>query len=365
MRRVLAMFFVYPIFFYGFILGNSENFSKIVKKVSPSLVRVRSWVAHAEPSPHFDMVGNATGTVISSDGYILTNAHLVTYQGSLKRFDRTEVLITGHKYVEAKVIGVDPENDLALLKVNAPALWLPIKTIELEKKPRKILGQMVVKGGFPGAVISNNLTFAHGFITNERAFFEDYSTPYYVLDLRISLGDSGGPVLNSKGRIIAISTLMFISDSMSLLVPAHIVNRVLPRLYKGDKRTGWLGINPSHCLNVEDVWRDDNLKKNTEEYLKKHKANLPNLSRGIIIMVFADQVVGDAKLLRIGDTITKINGKIPQDRQELVQWIAEQEPGSKIELAIVRNGKQMTLKLNVGEYKWKTPEVATRPSGHF
>lgn len=224
---------------------------------------------------------------------------------------------------------------------------------------------MIIKSGFPDVVISKNPTFAHGFITNERAFFEDLSTPYYVLDFRISQGDSGGPVLNSKGRVIAVSAMQFTTDSMSQLVPTYIVNRVLPRLYKGDKRTGWLGINPSHCMDIEDIHRDDDVKKVAVENLKKYKVNLPNLpQQGIIIMAFADQTVGDAKLLRIGDIIIKVNGKIPQDKRELVQWIAEQEPGSEVELAIVRDSQPLVFKLKAGEFKWRVVEKEANPSGH-
>lgn len=344
--------------------GRDGDFSKIIKEVIPSLVLVRSQKAHNQPSPHVDVV-TGTGMIISNDGYIFTNAHVVTYQDSFVRFNKTEVLLYKGKYIEAKVIGVDPENDLALLKIDTPPQWLPLKAVKLEKDPKQISGKMVVKGGFPVVVVSENPTFAHGFITNERTFLEDYSTPYYILDFRVSKGDSGGPVLNSKGRIIAISSKIFITnESVSLLVPAYIVNRVLPKLYKGDKRTGWLGVNPSHCLDIEDALRDDDLKEKTAENLKKYGVSLSSLLQGIVIMAFADQTVGDAKLLRIGDTITKVNGKIPQDKREFVQWIAEQEPGSEVELAIVRGNQPLVLKLKVGEFKWRVIIEEARLSDH-
>lgn len=89
------------------IVYGHDDFSKIIKKITPSLVMVRSQVAHNQPSPHFDIV-SGTGMIVSKDGYILTNAHLVTHQQSFERFNKTEVLLYQREYIETKVVGVDP-----------------------------------------------------------------------------------------------------------------------------------------------------------------------------------------------------------------------------------------------------------------
>jgi S1-C subfamily serine protease len=123
-------------------------------------------------------------------------------------------------------------------------------------------------------------------------------------------------------------------------------------------RTGWLGFAPGNCINISDLKQDDLLLERAKEYLKKNNAEMPNIEKvqaGAMIVWIDDLKAGDARLLHIGDIVTHMNGQEPQDKRELIQWIAETEPDSEILLRIVRQGTPMFMHLKVAEFKWDDP----------
>jgi S1-C subfamily serine protease len=299
-----------------------------------------------------------TGIIVDKRGYILTNAHVVVIKGTAV----IQALIPKRKYLEAKIVGVDRENDLALLKVDVPPSW-DLRPVKWFRGPIKA-GMEVMKAGYPSAIISADVpAVARGIISsNARAFVGERSTPFGVTDTQTSSGDSGGPFFNKKGEVVGTQALVSFSKTMPIgiahFTPSGIILRTLPRLFRGNVRTGWLGFVPANCINISDLKQDDLLLERAKEFLKKNNAEMPNIEKvqaGAMIVWIDDLKAGDARLLHIGDIVTHMNGQEPQDKRELIQWIAETEPDSEILLRIVRQGTPMFMHLKVAEFKWDDP----------
>lgn len=331
-----------------------SDFSSAIQKVTPSLVLINLLEKHNNRVPRVDIMQSGTGIIVSSDGFILTNAHVVLKRQKQK-FEMVEVLINQERYIPAKIVGVDREKDLAVIKVDARLLSEKLIPVKFGRADHMVVGQMIWKAGFSGTVNSERPTFGHGFITNVRVFNGNYSAPFGAVDAHISGGDSGGPIFNIFGEVEGLSTA--VDDGIGFFIPAEIILITLPRLYLGDVRTGWLGISPMNCLDMQSAGRDDRLRTRAAEFLKEKNIILPDLRRGIVLMHIEDSAAGDAHLFRMGDAIIRVNQKIPRDKYEFIQWIAETEPGSEVLLQIVRDDKSMFLRLKVGEYNWPLSDM--------
>lgn len=350
----------------------ADDFSSAIRRVEPSLVVVRSLVYREEPSgkssqelpvqpsvpaKHLEVSGGGTGIIVDKRGYILTNAHMV-----IKGASTIQVLVLKRKYLEAKIIGVDRENDLALLKVDAPPSWdlRPVKWF----RGQIGAGVEVMKAGYPAAIISADIpAFARGIISsNARAFVGERSTPFGVTDTQTSDGDSGGPFFNKKGEVVGTQAFVSLSKTVPVgithFTPSGIILRTLPRLFRGNVRTSWLGFAPVNCINISDLKQDDFLLERAKTFLKQNNAEMSNIEEvqgGVVIMWIADPKAGDARLLHIGDIVTHMNGQAPQDKRELIQWIAETKPDSEILLRVIRQGSPLLMRPKVAEFKWNDP----------
>ncbi len=321
------------------------DFKAAIRRITPSAVYVRKFVFHNEPHPHLDMQGSGSGIIVSPDGYILTNEHVVRGAGQL------DVLVERKKYLRARIVGTDREKDLALIKVDAPTEFGKLMPARFTKA--STVGEWVMKAGFPGSVDSTDTpTFTLGVISHLRTFDdEDRSTPFGATDTQLGPGDSGGMLFNIGGEVVGVNRAVS-GGGITYYVPAEIILRALPRLYRGNIRTGWLGIVPSSCANMRDVHRDPYLLSNLQRFLASQNTILPSVSEGMLVVEIPDRQAGDANLLQVGDVITHVNGKVPRDTHELVQWIAETEPGDTVTFQLIRDGSRALLHLKVGEFRW-------------
>lgn len=343
------------------------DFGRAIRTIEPSLVHIRSFVIDDKADPQLSLpmrlsvVGTATGFIVDEDGHILTNAHVVG-----KGKEIIQALVLNRGYLDAKIVGVDREKEIALIKVSVSPSW-KLKPVKFSKRQLAI-NERVMKGGFPGAVwTSDTPTFARGIVSNTRAFLRDYSTPFCATDTQVNPGDSGGPVFNNRGEVVGVASFTSFRGSpvgVTHFVSSEIILRVLSRLYRGDVRAGWLGINPSGCVDSQSINLDGIQRERVRVFLDQHKIEMPDVERirGAIVMEFLDASVGDARLLRVGDLITHVDGRPPRDKWELIQWIAEAEPGSEITLQIVRGRAPMSIRLKVGEYKGPPASEETQPN---
>jgi serine protease Do len=290
--------------------------------------------------------GIGSGVIISSDGYIVTNNHVV--DGAM------EVRVTLHdrRSFAAKVIGTDKLTDLAVVKINATDL----PTIAWGDSTKLIPGQSVLAFGSPFGYFRDSVTRGIVSATNRsNPYTDDPRKPgdFIQTDAAINPGNSGGPLVNAHGQLVGINTFL-ISDTgnfsgAGFAIPTLTVHPVVESLIKnGVVHHGYLGVG------LNDV---------TPENAKFF--NLTGNSGALIASVTPNSPASRAGL-KEGDVVTAVNGNTVQTGSDLQAVVSEMAPGTTIDLNVERNGQSEKMNVTVGEYH-KDQEVAaasTDESGH-
>jgi len=330
------------------------GFADIVAKIKPAVVGVRVRVEEAtssdkaqhrslfppdSPFDHFfrqfgvpipddpaPKSGTALGSgfFVSSEGHIVTNNHLVA-NGS-----RFEVTIDSGKTFAAKVIGTDPQTDLALIKVSASTDF-PYVRLAAEA-PRT--GDWVLVVGNPfglGGTVTAGIVSARG-----RDIGAGPYDDFIQIDAPVNQGNSGGPTFNVRGEVIGVNTAIFSPSGGSIGVafdiPAETVKLVVAQLKdKGHVTRGWIGvqIQPVTPAIAEAIGL-----KSAEGALVAHlEPNSPAAKSGI----------------EAGDVITSVNGETVKDSRDLAKKIAALAPGTSTKLGIFRYGQDKIITVTLGE----------------
>jgi len=290
--------------------------------------------------------GIGSGVIISPDGYIVTNNHVV--DGAM------EVRVTLHdrRSFPAKVIGTDKLTDLAVVKINATDL----PTIAWGDSTKLIPGQSVLAIGNPFGQFQFSVT--RGIVSavdRSNPFRDDARKPggFIQTDAAINPGNSGGPLVNAHGQLVGINTFL-ISETgnfagAGFAIPTQTIHPVVDSLIKnGVVHHGYLGVG------LNDVTPD-----NAKFF------NLTGNTGALIASVTPDSPASRAGL-KEGDVVTAVNGHPVENGNDLQVIVSEDAPGSKIQLDVMRNGHPEQIDLTVGEYH-KNQEVAaaaTDESGH-
>jgi serine protease Do len=295
---------------------------------------------HGRRQPQIEH-GMGSGVVISPDGYIVTNNHVVDGAVDIR------VTTSNRRVLKAKLIGTDPLTDLAVLKVNAPDLASAPWGDSKEVRP----GQTVLAFGNPYGF---RFTVTRGIVSAVNRANPDPSNPskpgeFIQTDAAINPGNSGGPLVNARGEVVGINTFL-ISPSgtfsgMGFAIPTQIVRPTVETLIRNGKvRHGRMGIG------IADV---------TPENAKffGDKAALG----GVVTQVEADTPAAKAGL-QIGDVITEIDGHKVIDAGELQVMVGQKQPGTQIELTILRDGKTMTLPITLEELGGRNAEETSTSS---
>jgi serine protease Do len=290
--------------------------------------------------------GIGSGVIISPDGYIVTNNHVV--DGAM------EVRVTLHdrRTFPAKVIGTDKLTDLAVVKIDAKDL----PTIAWGDSTKLIPGQSVLAIGNPFGQFQFSVTRGIVSATNRsNPYSDDARKPgdFIQTDAAINPGNSGGPLVNAHGELVGINTFLISNtgafSGAGFAIPTITVHPVVESLIKnGVVHHGYLGVG------LNDVTPD-----NAKFF------NLTGNSGALIASVTADSPASRAGL-KEGDVVTAVNGRPVQTGSDLQVIVSEDAPGSKIQLEVMRNGHPEKVDLTVGEYH-KNQEVATAAkdeSGH-
>jgi serine protease Do len=290
--------------------------------------------------------GIGSGVIISPDGYIVTNNHVV--DGAME----VRVTLRDRRSFSAKVIGTDKLTDLAVVKIDAKDL----PAIAWGDSTKLIPGQSVLAIGNPFGQFQFSVT--RGIVSavgRSNPFRDDARKPggFIQTDAAINPGNSGGPLVNAHGELIGINTFL-ISDTgnfsgAGFAIPTQTVHPVVESLIKnGVVHHGYLGVG------LNDV---------TPENAKFF--NLTGSTGALIASVTPDSPASRAGL-KEGDVVTAVNGHPVENGGDLQVIVSEDAPGSKIQLDVMRNGHAENVDLTVGEYH-KNAEVAsaaTNESGH-
>ncbi len=287
-------------------------------------------------------MASGSGVIISDDGYIVTNNHVVA--GA----DEVNVTLSDRKTYTAKVIGADPSYDLAVVKINAKNLPFMLYGNSSDTK----IGQWVLAIGYP---LNLETTVTAGIISaksrslglnRDRTGGKAMAVESYLqTDAAVNMGNSGGALINTNGQLIGINSAIASPtgyyNGYSYAIPVDIVKKVINDLVKyGSVQRGFLGA----------MFIDAGLLNDQE----KQKNKVPVGTDGIYITDLVKDGAAMQGGIKVGDIIRKINGVSIGSGSELQEQLSNYKPGDKVQVTYERNGSQgtaqVTLKNNAGNY---------------
>ena len=325
------------------------SYADVVSKAAPAVVTIHSQMRVREPqqfpfgndpffqeffgdrvpppAPERRREGLGSGVIVSQDGYVLTNHHVI--DGA----DRIKVDLNDNRTLEAKVIGTDPPSDLAVLKVEASGL--PV--LGLGDSDRTRVGDVVLAIGNPlgvGQTVTMGIISAKGRQTGlSNGAFEDF----LQTDAPINQGNSGGALVSTNNELIGINSQILSpsggSIGLGFAVPSNMARTVMEQLIKtGRVRRGQLGIIV--------------LKIPSEE------ASKLGVTEGAGVVVYQVQPGSAAERagLRRGDIITALNGTAVDDPNTFRNIIAGSAPGTEVTLTVKRDGREQQVRATLGEF---------------
>ncbi len=258
-----------------------------------------------------------SGVIISSDGYIVTNNHVIQHAKEI-----TVTLPNSKKEYEAKLIGTDPRSDLAVIKIEAKKL----KSIAIADSKELKIGDVVFAIGNPFGV---GETVTQGIISalDRNAGINEYEN-YIQTDASINPGNSGGALIDSRGYLIGINTAILTrsggNNGIGFAIPASMVKHVVSQLIDhGSIKRGLLGVGI------------ENITKDLYEFYGRRD--------GAIVNHINENSAASKAGIRLGDLIIKVNDTNVKGAVELKNIIGSMPPGEEVEITIIRDKKEITL----------------------
>jgi serine protease Do len=290
---------------------------------------------HQAP-PGAKVRGVASGFLISADGLIVTNDHVI------KGATKIMVTLNDGRQFEARVKGRDPKTDLALLSIDQKGL--PHLAFGDSSKAR--IGDWVIAVGNPfglGGSVSAGIISARG-----RDIQAGPYDDYLQVDAPINRGNSGGPLLDAAGRVIGVNTAIFSptggSVGIGFAIPAALAKQVIAELIeKGRVDRGWLGVA------IQTVTPDIATALGLDE------------ARGALVASVDPESPAAKAGIRVGDVILGTNGDKTKVIKDLTRAVAAQSAGSETPVTLWRNGKEMTVTVTIGSLPERQAAVATAP----
>jgi serine protease DegQ len=267
-----------------------------------------------------------SGVIVSDQGYILTNSHVV------ESADAIEVALADTRRARAKVIGTDPETDLAVLRIDLPKL----PTITFGQSEQARVGDIVLAIGNPfgvGQTVTLGIISALGRSQLGINTFENF----IQTDAAINPGNSGGALVDAQGSLIGINTAIYsrtpggASLGIGFAIPASTAKQVMEQIVRhGSVTRGWIGVG------VQDM---------TKEFAESFK--LPEV-RGALISQVLDGSPADKAGVKPGDILVAVNGTGVKDSASVLNLIAGLQPGAQSTLSVIRDRGRSNLQVTIG-----------------
>lgn len=275
--------------------------------------------------------GAGSGFIVSADGYILTNAHVVA------EADEVTVRLTDRREYPAKVIGFDPRTDVAVIKIDAKDL----PTVRMGDPASLRPGEWVLAIGSPFG-LDNSATAGIVSATSRAVGGESNYVPFIQTDVAVNPGNSGGPLFNLRGEVIGMNSMIFSRTGgymgLSFAIPINVANDVREQLIQtGHVVRGRIGVA------VQDV---------NAQLAQSFGLDRP---RGALVSAVEVDSPAASAGVKAGDVILAVNGHEIDRVGELPTEIARMKPGSKTELRVWRDGKESTVGVRVDELHEKEP----------
>jgi len=337
----------------AFARGTTESFADLADQISPSVVNITTSAVVAGPtaggpqvpegSPFEDFFrdfmdrngqgegGNnaprrsdalGSGFVISEDGYIVTNNHVI------ENADEIEIEFFSGKRLEAKLVGTDPKTDIALLKVESDT---PLPFVAFGNSDLMRVGDWVVAMGNP---LGQGFSVSAGIVSARNRALSGTYDDYIQTDAAINRGNSGGPLFNMDGQVIGVNTAILSPNGGSIGIgfsmASNVVTKVVDQLKEfGETRRGWLGVR------IQDVTPD------VAEAMGLVSAD------GALVTDVPDGPAKDAGILS-GDVITTFAGQPVKNTRDLTRRVADSPVGEAVPVIVLREGKTETLAVTLG-----------------
>jgi serine protease Do len=275
-----------------------------------------------------------SGFIVSSDGYILTNNHVV------EKADEVTVTLLDKEQFKAKVVGTDPKIDIALIKIDAKK---KLPYVALGDSDKLEVGEWVVAIGNPfglGHTVTAGIVSAKGRIIGSGPYDDFIQT-----DASINPGNSGGPLFNLKGEVVGINTAIIQGgQGIGFATPIQLAKSVLDQLKeKGKVTRGWLGVYIQP------------LTPETAENL-----GIPG-RRGALVSDVTSGGPAEKAGIRSGDVIVGFDGKVIRDQHDLPQAVALTRPGKTVDVQLLREGKETTVPVTIAEMGGEPGKPAAAP----
>ena len=353
----------------GKVLSNEE----IVKKVLPSVVGIESKFSSAEAEESgkgngnsffnfgfgdFDFddmipsskeyTGTGTGVIVSDDGYIVTNAHVIYDNKNLA--DSVNVLLDGDKTCEAEIIDYDEDVDLAVLKIDETGLT----PAEFGNSDDLQLGESVIAIGNPlGFDLRNTVTGGMISGLDRDITINNKIMNLIQTDAAINSGNSGGPLINKYGQVIGInsskmSSSYFMSEAsiegIGFAIPSNVTSSIIDDIMKNGHVTGkpQLGIS---CQSVTEA-----------------VSEMYNMPVGVFVKTVNEDGAADKAGIKEGDIIVEADGKKVTTTEELVAQLNKHTAGDEFEITLIREGEEKTVKVTLDEKENNQQKDTTKKS---
>jgi serine protease Do len=325
------------------VTPNEESIAAVAKAVSPSVVSILTTSSQVSRlyNQQFQQDGAGTGMIVSSNGYIMTNKHVIDNADKV-----TVVLPDGKTYENVDVLGSDPLNDVAFLKIRNVS-GLPAVVMGDSKTIR--IGQSVVAignalGQYQNSVTSGIVSGTGRPVTASSDGTANGNTENLTdliqTDAAINSGNSGGPLLNLKGQVIGINTAIAQdAQSIGFAIPISATKGLLAHVIKtGKVERPYLGVQ---YMSVTPAIKD-------QYHLSVDKGDYITSDRGASVQTNGPAAKAGVK---DGDVITQVNGFKVGEVASVSSLISEFEPGQTVELTVVRDGKELKLSATLGTYQ--------------
>lgn len=333
-----------PIIFNSSTDGNSTNFTDgsiadVANKVSPSVVSI---ITETRTMSFWgqDSTSSAAGTgiIISGDGYILTNKHVIDGANKV-----SVILYDGTTYSDVSIVTTDPLNDVAFLKVKDVS---DLKSVTLGDSKTINVGQQVIAignalGQYQNTVTSGIISGTGRSVTASDGYSSSETlTDMIQTDASINAGNSGGPLVNAAGEVIGINTAVSADgENIGFAIPISSVKGMLNNILEtGSAKRAYLGL---YYVNITpDIAAEYELPVNAGAYV---------YSNSKYTAIAKDGPAAKAGI-KEKDIITAVNGTKVGIAGSVSSLIGEFKPGDTVQLTILREGKQITVNITLGEY---------------
>ena len=323
----------------GDLSAFQDALASVAEAVSPSVVHITTQIGtRGDP---WETQGVGSGVIVSADGHILTNHHVVDAEG---RRQTLRVRFSDGREFPAKIEGTDSESDLAVLKIEAKGA--PLVPIRFADSDKVRVGHLCLAIGSPFGY-SHSVTFGTVSAKHRHAQLSQPYQDFIQTDAPINPGNSGGALVNIKGELIGINAAIVSqnrgSDGVGLAIASNLAKQVSDQLQKfGRVRRGYLGIGPMDLEQVVAQYGIRSMRELLDEVGLQEQ-------RGVFVDYVQTNSPAEKAGLKKGDVIVEFNGEPVTGQSDMFFKVAKVTPGSSVTLRALQKKKEAEIKLSVIE----------------